>query len=56
VDGLPKNVAFLEETARELKRLCGTGGTAGEGRVELQGDQRERLRDLLVKKGWRVKG
>lgn len=56
VDGLPKNTAFLEQTVRELKRLCGTGGAAGGGRVELQGDQRERLRDLLQRKGWRVKG
>jgi len=56
LDGLPSNPAFLESLAKELKKSCGTGGRAGEGFVELQGDQKERLRDLLAKKGWTVKG
>jgi translation initiation factor 1 len=56
VDGLPANTAFLESLARDLKKACGTGGHAAEGSVELQGDQRERLRELLAKKGWSVKG
>ena len=56
VDGLPDNREYLEALARELKRACGTGGAAGEGTVELQGDQRERLRELLAKKGMQVKG
>ena len=56
VDGLPKNGPFLESLARELKKSCGTGGHAGEGLVELQGDQRERLRELLGKKGFAVRG
>jgi len=56
IDGLPDNPAFLADTAKELKRACGTGGSVAERSVELQGDQRERLRDLLSRKGWRVKG
>jgi translation initiation factor 1 len=56
IHGLPKNAAFLESLAKELKKLCGAGGKTGENLVELQGDQRERLRDLLAKKGWIVKG
>jgi translation initiation factor 1 len=56
VAGLPDNRAFLEGLARELKRACGTGGAVGEGTIELQGDQRERLRELLAKKGMQVKG
>ncbi len=56
IDGLPKNEAFLRELAKELKKSCGAGGRAGDGFVELQGDQRERLHDLLAKKGWTVKG
>jgi translation initiation factor 1 len=56
VDGLPNNRGFLESLARELKKSCGTGGRAAEGWVELQGDQRERLRELLAKKDWKVKG
>jgi len=54
--GLPRNDAFLKDLAKELKRACGTGGTATEDGVELQGDIRERIRELLVKKGFQVKG
>jgi len=56
VDGLPRNPEFLESLAKEWKKSCGTGGHVGEESIELQGDQRERLRELLGKKGWRVKG
>lgn len=56
VDGLPRNQDFLKATAKELKKLCGSGGTAVENRVEIQGDHRERLRELLRAKGWVVKG
>ena len=56
VEGLPRNRDFLESLAKEWKRACGTGGHAGDGSIELQGDQRERLRELLGKKGWKVKG
>jgi translation initiation factor 1 len=56
VDGLPDNSDFLAAVAKELKRACGTGGSVGDRSVELQGDQRERLHDLLSKKGWGVKG
>jgi translation initiation factor 1 len=56
VDGLPDNRGYLEALARELKKACGTGGQAGDGAIELQGDQRERLRELLAKKGLQVKG
>ena len=56
VAGLPRNQAFLTALAAELKRACGTGGTVADGAVEIQGDQRERLRPLLVAKGWGVRG
>ena len=56
VANLPRNTAFLAGLAAELKRACGTGGTAAEGAVEIQGDQRERLRPLLAAKGWTVRG
>lgn len=54
---LPNDPVWLQELAGKLKRACGVGGTAGEGRVEIQGDQREKLRELLPKLGFRtVKG
>ena len=56
VFGLPNNAAFLKELTQELKRACGTGGTATEEGVELQGDLRDRVRDLLRARGFLVKG
>jgi translation initiation factor 1 len=56
VDGLPRNEAFLNDLIQELKRACGTGGTAGDGAVELQGDLRDRVRALLLDRGFVVKG
>lgn len=56
VDGLPRNAAFLKELCQELKRACAAGGAVVDGRVEIQGDLRERVRGLLVKKGFGVKG
>ncbi|HXM76414.1 MAG TPA: translation initiation factor, partial [Thermoanaerobaculia bacterium] len=56
VDGLPDNSGFVAQLAKEWKKTCGTGGHPGAGWVELQGDQRERMRELLAKKGWKVKG
>ncbi len=56
VDGLPDNRAYLDGLCRELKKACGTGGTIEQGTIALQGDQRERLRELLEKKGLGVKG
>lgn len=56
VYGLPKNSAFLKDLCGELKRACGSGGTVAEDGVELQGDLRDRVRDVLTKKGFTVKG
>jgi translation initiation factor 1 len=56
IDGLPGNTEFLVGLARELKKSCGTGGRAGPDFVEIQGDHRERLRELLQRRGWQVKG
>lgn len=56
VFGLPNNAAFLRDLSQELKRACGTGGTATADGVELQGDLRERVREFLNAKGFLVKG
>jgi translation initiation factor 1 len=56
IAGLARNQAFLKALAGELKEACGSGGTAADAAVEIQGDQRQRLRPLLTAKGWVVKG
>jgi translation initiation factor 1 len=53
ITGLP--VAQLDTLARELKRLCGTGGTVRGDTVEIQGDHRDRLLPALQARGFTVK-
>jgi len=53
---LPRNAAFLKELCRDLKRACGAGGTIQDDAIEIQGDLRERIRGLLLNKGFGVKG
>jgi translation initiation factor 1 len=53
---LPRNAAFLKDLARELKQACGAGGTVQDDAIEIQGDVRERVRGLLLNKGFGVKG
>src|SRR5262249_16423736 len=55
VSDVPLNEAGLEQLATQLKQQCGTGGTVKDGRIEIQGDQRERLSAILEGLGYRVK-
>jgi translation initiation factor 1 len=41
----------LASVAKELKRRCGTGGTAKSGIVELQGDRRDAAIEYLTERG-----
>lgn len=47
--------AELDALAKELRRLCGTGGTAKNGVVELQGDHRDKIVGYFETLGRRVK-
>jgi translation initiation factor 1 len=47
--------AELAAAGKELKRLCGTGGTVKNGVVELQGDHRDKLVAYFTQRGRRVK-
>jgi translation initiation factor 1 len=53
---LPRNDAFLKELSARLKRECGTGGAVTETGVELQGEMRDRVRSILEKLGYTVRG
>ncbi len=52
---LPLDASGLQELAGTLKQRCGTGGTVKGGRIEIQGDQRERIVAELQKLGYKVK-
>jgi predicted translation initiation factor SUI1 len=52
---LPLDGDGVRELAALLKQRCGTGGTVKDGRIEIQGDQRERIVAELEKLGYKVK-
>jgi translation initiation factor 1 len=60
LDGLPRNEAFLKDLSKELKAKCGVGGTykvsETAGQIEIQGDQRPKIKSILDAKGIRYKG
>ncbi len=52
---LPNNEAYFKDLEKKLKALCGTGGTFKDGKIEIQGDHREKIKAYLEKAGFKVK-
>jgi len=55
ITGVDLDDAALEKLAAELKKKCGCGGEVKEGVIEIQGDKRDLLKQLLEAKGMKVK-
>ena len=55
ITGLDIDDAELQKLAAELKKKCGCGGAVKEGVIEIQGDKRDLLKQLLEAKGHKVK-
>lgn len=59
VVSLVKNLVLSEgdmkSLAKELKQACGTGGTVKDGAIEIQGEHRQKMADVLQRLGYRVK-
>jgi len=56
VAGLSLDAAGFKELLRELKGRCGAGGALKGGELEIQGDQRETVREFLAVRGISCKG
>ena len=54
IEGFVGTVADLEDLGKKLKSHCGTGGSVKDGQVIIQGDQREKVRQWLSGKGYKI--
>ncbi|MCE4609684.1 MAG: stress response translation initiation inhibitor YciH [Desulfurococcales archaeon] len=52
IEGINEKEFDLKKLASKLKSKLATGGTAKNGRIELQGDHRHRVKKLLVEMGF----
>lgn len=55
VDGFAGTDEALQELGKRLKNACGTGGSAKDGEVIIQGDHRDKVRNWLVQNGYPAK-
>jgi translation initiation factor 1 len=55
VRGLPLDAEALATLGKRLRTTCGTGGTAKDGVLELQGDHVERVLAALLAEGFAAK-
>ncbi len=53
VDGFIGTADDLEDLGKKLKNFCGTGGSAKDSEIIVQGDQREKVLQWLLKNGYK---
>lgn len=52
VEGIDSQEIDLKKLTKDLKSKCACGGTTKDGRIELQGDHKEKVKKVLIKKGF----
>ncbi|MGJ8693373.1 MAG: stress response translation initiation inhibitor YciH [Thalassotalea sp.] len=55
ISGLGLDAKALKDLASKLKKTCGCGGSVVEQTIEIQGDKREQIKQVLEQNGFKVK-
>ncbi|WP_092900350.1 translation initiation factor [Halostagnicola kamekurae] len=56
IEGFDLPNSEVQSVASDLKSAVGAGGTVDDGRIEIQGDHRDRVPDLLRDRGFEIRG
>jgi len=55
VEGIDASDIDIEDLARQLKTKCASGGTVKDGKIELQGDHKRKVEQVLQELGFPIK-
>ncbi|HIJ17447.1 MAG: stress response translation initiation inhibitor YciH [Candidatus Thermoplasmatota archaeon] len=54
IEGINSSEIDMDDLAKKLKTRCAAGGTYKDGRIELQGDHKKKVREVLEELGFSV--
>jgi translation initiation factor 1 len=54
IDGIDANDIDINDLAKKLKNKCAAGGTAKDGKIELQGDHKKKVKEALESMGFKT--
>ena len=55
ISGFQSKPETLADLVKQLKTQCGTGGTVKENEIEIQGDHKQKIVEILTKLGYKAK-
>ena len=55
LSGMAMNTEEIKNLCSDLKKTCDTGGAVKDDIIEIQGDKRDKIKELLEKRGFTVK-